>query len=324
MRTLAVLVGRRGVALPLDPPDGQRYASHGCPSPKLHELFLPPAIPTSSTGEARKTKKARLYESDSMFAAPTSSKDQLHTLSVEELASTQAALEILIAVYPELTTTSARCTTTRCISQCSPCWRSLRCSPTRSTPIPPSYAARVRARGHRQASTCWSRRWRRWARCVWIAPRVRLALVLPRAIPVLERIAHAPDGGDVKVRGAAERALVDVHASRKGKFVPIARVLGLALVQGTIWKPLLKAPNSPAPRMSAMPSPPARRLVRRSSVSPLLCLALLDQRLSMKTLRKKARMDIDAITAESAELFHATGTTADTPLHPLPHQAVWV
>ncbi|PWN48938.1 hypothetical protein IE53DRAFT_388858 [Violaceomyces palustris] len=55
-------------------------------------------------GGGRRNKKAKLYESDAVFGFSRDAGDGLRKATSEELGSTQAALEVLLAVYPHLVT----------------------------------------------------------------------------------------------------------------------------------------------------------------------------------------------------------------------------
>ncbi|GAC73557.1 hypothetical protein PANT_9c00184 [Moesziomyces antarcticus T-34] len=139
-----------------------------------------------------------------------------------------------------------------------------------------------------------------------------LAMVLPRAIAVLGRVANAPSGCSGRVRVAAQRALVAVHASRKGKFVPVARGVGF----GPRAVDDLDAIPDGAKLAGATAlgrSIPAAESVENSLLEA--STAVLGKRQVEQEEEEEEggnRMDVDAIAAESNELFQAGGADAST------------
>ncbi|EST09943.1 hypothetical protein PSEUBRA_000342 [Kalmanozyma brasiliensis GHG001] len=314
MRTLAVLVGRRGVTLPLDPAGRTALRLARLAVTQVARSVLQP-IPTSSSasaGDARKAKKARLYESDSMFASQLSAKDQIHTLSVEEIASTQAALEILVAVYPLLTTNLSAVH----YDQMQLSVQTILALVEVLSDSLSTHSAMLRHQsagsGALTSTTLLRAAIEALADLCLDSPSSTLALVLPRAIPVLDRIAHAPGGaGDARIRTVAERALMQVHASRRGKFVPVARGVGFG--------PRAGGDMEPAPDGSKLTSDVRAIPVGEALESGLqnITTAILGKPVPIQ-VEGEERMDVDAITAESAELFNATGSDAATPIQPAP------
>ncbi|SPO19990.1 uncharacterized protein UTRI_00381_B [Ustilago trichophora] len=319
MRTLAVLVGREGIALPLDPAGRTTLRLARLGVTQLAKAVLQP-VQTSSTAtssDGRKAKKARLYESDSMFASNVALKDRIHSLSVEDLASVQAALQILVSVYPLLTTSLSQvhydqlqlCIQTvlalveslsDSIFTQSATLRNKSAGPGAPTPVDLLHTA-----VETLADMCLD------------SASSTLALVLPRAIPVLGRIANAPSGaGDARIRSAAERALALVHASRKGKFVPIAKGVGFGPRAGD---DLEAAPEGAklAGASDVGHAIPASSEALGSSITGATAAVLGAIGGEAVTEEEEAesgeaRMDVDAIAAESNELFKATGAEAST------------
>ena len=318
LRTLTVLVGRQGIALPLDPAGRTTLRLARLAVSHLARAVLQPTqtVSTASTGDGRKAKKARLYESDSMFASNVSHKDRIHSLSVEEIASAQAALQILVAVYPLLTTSLSPVHYDQLnlsIQVVLALVESLADSTSTHSAVlrnksagsgAPTTVELLQAAIEALADMCLD------------STSTTLALVLPRAIPVLARIANAPSGaGDARIRSTAERALAAVHASRKGKFVPVSKGVGF----GPRASDDLEAAPEGAKLAGASDvghAVPVTSDALGSSITEATTAVLgalgADEANEEADQGGEARMDVDAIAAESAELFKATGADAAT------------
>lgn len=321
MRTLAVLVGRHGVALPLDPAGRVTLRLARLAVTQIARAVLQPVQTTSSTtsGDDRKAKKVRLYESDSMFGSDRSPKDRIHDVSVEDIASTQAALQVLVAVYPHLTTTLSAMhydqvqlsiQTVLALVECLADSTSTHSATLRSQSAgsyAPTTAELLQEAMEALAELCLD------------SCSSTLALVLPRAIPVLGRIAHAPSSaGNAKIRSVAGRALMAVHASRKGKFVPVAKGVGF----GPRATDDLEAAPEGAKLSGASgvgrSIPTTSEALGSSIISATTAVlgAMGESHLERDEdsveagVNTEARMDVDAITAESAELLKASGPDA--------------
>ncbi|CDR99747.1 hypothetical protein [Sporisorium scitamineum] len=324
MRTLVVLVGRQGIALPLDPAGRITLRLARLAVTQMARAVLQPrqtSLATSSGGDARKAKKARLYESDDMFASSGSLKDHIHTLSVEEIASTQAALQVLVAVYPLLTTALSAAhydqmqlsiQTVLALVEAladSTCTHSATLRSKSAGFGAPSAVELLQEAIQALADLCLD------------SASSTLALVLPRAVPVLNRIANAPSGaGSAGVRSVAERALMAVHASRKGKFVPVAKGVGFGprasddLEAAPEGAKLAGASDVGHAIPSTSEASGASIIDSTTAVLGGLSRSTAKDDEAPQTTNKggEARMDVDAITAESAELFNATGSDAAT------------
>ncbi|KAJ1583326.1 hypothetical protein NDA12_003848 [Ustilago hordei] len=326
MRTLAVVVGRQGIALPLDPAGRTTLRLARLAAAHVARCVLPYNAPTTTvaSGDGRKAKKARLYESDSMFASNIALKDRIQSLSVEEIASTQAALQIIVAVYPLLTT----CLSAVHSDQQKLCMHTVLALVEALSDSVSTHSAKLRnaSAGSRApiAVELLQSGMEGLAELCLDSPSSALATVLPRAIPTLGRIANAPSGsGDAGVRSSAERALALVQASRKGKFVPVARGVGFG----------------PRTADDFEPAPEGAKLVGAADIGQTISVTGEAQESSLasattgvlgalggnradnreegddaeKTTQGEARMDVDAITAESAQLFKAGGADAGSP-----------
>ncbi|KAJ9476843.1 Pre-rRNA-processing protein RIX1 [Pseudozyma hubeiensis] len=324
MRTLSVLVGRQGVALPLDPAGRVTLRLARLAVTQVARAVIQPAQAPfgAGMGETRKSKKARLYESDSMFAANTSLKDRIRDLSVEEIASTQASLQILVAVYPYLTTSLSAVHYDQMQLTVQIVLALVECLVDSISTHSATLRSKSAGTGAPTMQELLQDSVEALADLCLDSTSSTLALVLPRAIPVLSRIAYAPSGaGSVTVRSVAERALMAVHASRKGKFVPVARGVGFG----------------PRAADDLEAAPEGAKLGGASDVGhaiPVTSEALGSSIVNSSTAvlggsRESAfeegddaaegvedaaetRMDVDAITAESAELFKSTGSDAAT------------
>ncbi|SOV08463.1 uncharacterized protein UDID_00507 [Ustilago sp. UG-2017a] len=326
MRTLAVVVGRQGIALPLDPAGRTTLRLARLAAAHVARCVLPPNAPTTTvaSGDGRKAKKARLYESDSMFASNIALKDRIQSLSVEEIASTQAALQIIVAVYPLLTT----CLSAVHSDHQKLCMHTVLALVEALSDSVSTHSAKLRnasaGSGAPTAVELLQSGMEGLAELCLDSPSSALATVLPRAIPTLGRIAHAPSGsGDAGVRSAAERALALVQASRKGKFVPVARGVGFG----------------PRTADDFEPAPEGAKLVGAADIGQTISVTGEAQESSLasattgvlgalggnradnreegddaeKMTQGEARMDVNAITAESAQLFKASGADAGSP-----------
>ncbi|SYW79141.1 uncharacterized protein UBRO2_02825 [Ustilago bromivora] len=325
MRTLTVVVGRQGIALPLDPAGRTTLRLARLAAAHVARCVLPPNAPTTTvaSGDGRKAKKARLYESDSMFASNIALKDRIQSLGVEEIASTQAALQIIVAVYPLLTT----CLSAVHSDQQKLCMHTVLALVEALSDSVSTHSAKLRnasaGSGAPTAVELLQSGMEGLAELCLDSPSSALATVLPRAIPTLGRIAHAPSGsGDAGVRSAAERALALVQVSRKGKFVPVARGVGFG----------------PRTADDFEPAPEGAKLVGAADIGQTISVTGEVQESSLasattsvlgalggnradnrkgdnaeKTTQGEARMDVDTITAESAQLFKAGGADAGSP-----------
>ncbi|CBQ67729.1 conserved hypothetical protein [Sporisorium reilianum SRZ2] len=329
MRTLAVLVGRQGIALPLDPAGRITLRLARLAVSQMARAVLQPrqtSSTASSGGEARKAKKARLYESDDMFASSGSLKDHIHTLSVEEIASTQAALQILVAVYPLLSTalSAAHYDQTQLSIQTVLALVEALADSTSTH----SATLRSKSAGSGAPTTVQLLQDAIQALaelCVDSASST-LALVLPRAVPVLNRIANAPSGaGSAVVRSLAERALMAVHASRKGKFVPVAKGVGFGPRASDDLEAAPEGARLAGASDVGHAIPTTTEAFGASIIGSTTAVlgglgqsAVDEDDAAAQTThdREEARMDVDAITAESAELFNATGSDAATVAAP--------
>ncbi|KAJ1030341.1 hypothetical protein NDA16_001251 [Ustilago loliicola] len=323
MRTLAVLVGREGIALPLDPAGRMTLRLARLAATHIARCVLPLNASTSSaaSGDSRKAKKARLYESDSMFASNVALKDRIQSLSVEEIASTQAALQIIVAVYSLLTTNLSAIHSDQhklCIHTVLGLVEAL--SDSIST-----HSAKLRnasaGTGAPTAVELLQSAMEALAELCLDSTSSALATVLPRAIPLLGRIANAPSGsGDARVRSAAERSLTLVHASRKGKFVPVAPGVGFGPRAADDFEPLPEGAKLVGAADIGQTVPATSEGLESSLASATTSvLGALggnqadnqDEGEEAEESRQgEARMDVDAITAESAELFKAGGADA--------------
>ncbi|SPO20904.1 uncharacterized protein UTRI_00381 [Ustilago trichophora] len=319
MRTLAVLVGRQGIALPLDPAGRTTLRLARLGVTQLAKAVLNPvqASSTTTSGDGRKAKKARLYESDSMFASNVALKDRIHSLSVEDLASVQAALQILVAVYPLLTTSLSQVHYDQlqlCIQTVLALVESLSDSTSSHSatlrnksagPGAPTPVDLLQTAVETLADMCLD------------SASSTLALVLPRAIPVLGRIANAPSGaGDARIRSAAGRALASVHASRKGKFVPIAKGVGFGPRAGDDLEAAPEGAKLAGASDVGHAIPVSSEALGSSITGATTAVfgAMAEEAVAEEEGAEsgEARMDVDAIAAESNELFKATGAEAST------------
>ncbi|TKY90556.1 hypothetical protein EX895_000554 [Sporisorium graminicola] len=326
MRTLAVLVGKQGIALPLDPAGRITLRLARLAVTQMARAILRPrqasSAGTSSGSDARKAKKARLYESDDMFASSGSLKDHIHTLSVEEIASTQAALQILVAVYPLLSTALSAAHYDQ--MQLSIQTVLALVEALADSTYTHSVSLRSKSAGSGAPTTVelLQEAIQALADVCLDSASSTLALVLPRAVPVLSRIANAPSGaGSGSVRSVAERAVMAVHASRKGKFVPVAKGVGF----GPRASDDMEAAPEGAKLAGASAVGHAIPATSEAFGAGILgaTSAVLgglagtaakgdDEAAETTNAGGEARMDVDAITAESAELFSATGSDAAT------------
>lgn len=323
MRTLAVLVGREGIALPLDPAGRTTLRLARLATTHIARCILPPNVPASSatSGDGRKAKKARLYESDSMFGSNLALKDRIQSLSVEEIASTQAALQIVVAVYPLLTTNLSAAHSDQhklCIHTVLSLVEALSDSISTHSATLRNASAGI---GAPTAVELLKSAMESLAELCLDSPSSSLATVLPRAIPVLNRIANAPSGsGDARVKSAAERSLALVQASRKGKFIPVARGVGFGPRAADDFEPIPEGAklvgaadigqNIPA-TSEGLESSLASATTRVIGAMGGSQAETRDEEDDVEESRQtKGRMDVDAITAESAELFKAGGADA--------------
>ena len=322
LRTLAVLISRQWIALPLDPAGRITLRLARLSVTQVAKAILQPTnVPlTSSSGDERKAKKARLFESDHMFASSRSLKDHIQALSVEEIASTQAALQILVAVYPLLSTAISAVhydqmqlsiQTVLALVEAladSTCTFSTALRSKSAGSGAPTTVEMLQDAMQALADLCLD------------SASATLALVLPRAIPVLNRIANAPSGaGSVRVRSVAERALMQAHASRKGKFVPVAKGVGF----GPRASDDLEAAPEGAKLAGASDVGHAVPSTSEAFGSGFFgatsavfggigesAVEYGEAAPPSTNNNGEARMDVDAIAAESAELFEATGSDA--------------
>ncbi len=319
IRTLAVLVGRQGIALPLDPAGRTTLRlARLAVSQVARTVLQPSAAPQSSAaGDARKAKKARLYESDSMFGSSVSPKDRIHLLSPEEIACTLSALHILTAVYPLLTTSLSAVhfdQATLCIQTTLALVETL--SDSMST-----YSSSLRTHSFGSSAPTGVELLVGATEAVGEmcldATSSTLALILPRVIPALTRVAYAPSGaGDARVRSAAERALVAVQASRKGKFIPVAKGVGFGPRAG---EDLEGVPEGAKLGDIGRAIPATGEEVEERLVGATTAVfgALGVEKAQAEDAEEaeeqgEERMDVDAIAAESNELFQAGGADAST------------
>ncbi|SNX81641.1 uncharacterized protein MEPE_00346 [Melanopsichium pennsylvanicum] len=322
LRTIAILVGRKGIALPLDPAGRITSRLARLSATQVAKAILQPAQQSTSdsgatAGDGRKPKKARLYESDTMFGNTIALKDRIHSLGVEELASTQAALEILVAVYPLLTTNLSPLhydqlqvaiqTTLALVESLSDSIStySTNIGNRSSGADAPTTADLLESAIEALAELCLD------------STSSTLALVLPRAIPVLGRIANSPSGaGDQRVRYAAERALVVIHAARKGKFVPVAKGVGFGPRASDDFEAAPEgaklAGASDVGRVIAATAEMLGQSLSNATTAVLGKMASETEYEQVNDTEDQARVDVEAILAESNELFNATSTEAST------------
>lgn len=323
MRTLAILVGREGTALPLDPAGRTTLRLARLAAKQVASSVLQPAQPTSSAaaGDAgRKAKKARLYESDSIFGTSVSPKDRIHALTPEEIASTQAALSILVAVYPLLTTSlsAAHYDLLNLSIQ-----NVLALVEVLSDSIG-SHSTQLRAKsagsGAPTPTDLLQGAMEALAEMCLNSASSTLAVVLPKAIPLLTRIANAPSGaGDARVRSAAEKALVTVHASRKGKFVPVAKGVGFGPKAADDFEAVPEGAKLGGASDIGHAIPTTSESLESSLAKATTTVLGASGREATNAeedeeerTQDEGRMDVDAITAESAELFKATAADTNT------------
>ncbi|EPQ28785.1 uncharacterized protein PFL1_06870 [Pseudozyma flocculosa PF-1] len=327
LRTLSSIVGgaKRGSArLALDP-NGRATlrAARLCSSQVARVVLAPPGAsdaqagvnePASNSnsnghgsGSSRKAKKARLYESDSVFGTAANPRDAIQRLQPEEIAATQVALHVLEAVFPHLTTelnaqhhdlahTSAQVVLALVEVLSGSQSGSAVVSTSASVPGgPPSiddlFCASLEALSSLLRGS----------------PSPMLALSLPRITPALVELAAVH--GNAAVRAAATEAMSSLTLARKGNMVPIARGLG--------FYPDPSETNNefdPTPEGSQLTTGIDRTLhlqpVAREAESIRNVLKLDASAPSKPTHSASAgdegRMDIDAITAESDSLASAS------------------
>ncbi|ETS63572.1 hypothetical protein PaG_01870 [Moesziomyces aphidis] len=309
MRTLVVLVGRQGIALPLDPAGRTTLRLARLAVTQIARAVLQPA--GASGDAARSAKKARLYESDSLFTSG-SAKDRMHSLAPEEVACTIAALHILVAVYPLLTTSLSSVhydlmqlavhnvqAMVEVLSDSIGTHSSSLRAASAGAGIPSTaelFEEAVGALGDM---------------CLDSTSSV-LAMVLPRAIAVLGRVANAPSGCSGRVRVAAQRALVAVHASRKGKFVPVARGVGFGPRAADDLDAIPDGAKLAGATALGRSIPAAESVESSLEEASTAVLGKRQVEQEEEEVVVGDRMDVDAIAAESNELFQAGGADAST------------
>ncbi|KAN0063110.1 hypothetical protein ACQY0O_004273 [Thecaphora frezii] len=176
----------------------------------------------AASGSSRKAKKARLYESDSVFGVAANPRDAMLRLQPEEIASTQAALQVLEATFPHLTTqlSAQHHDLAHTAAQVVLALVEVLAGAQASPVVPHGSSVGAPPTVHNLFCTALAT----LSQLLRDSPSSMLALSLPRITPVLVELASAPD--NAAIRAAAGEALSSLNLARKGKSVPIARGLG--------------------------------------------------------------------------------------------------
>ncbi|PWZ02696.1 hypothetical protein BCV70DRAFT_4787 [Testicularia cyperi] len=234
-RTLALLVGKHGVAMSPDPAGrttlrlarvSVQQIANAVLRPDSHAATSARETPdTKKDGSngSRKAKKARLYESDSVLGSTVNPKDLIQKLTAEEIAATQAALLILGATFPLLVTglggqhaDLSQLTLHVTLALVEVLSDSVSSSPSQllGQQGAPTTRDLLQSAIASLGELCLE------------APSSMLATSLPRVLPLLSEVARGGAGGDPLLRSASSTALLAAEMACRGKFVPVARGVG--------------------------------------------------------------------------------------------------